>query len=1146
MKYVILFICLLLHLADSTAQVKSLESFFKKLGVESKTYAIIVGISDYKDPEIPDLRFAHKDAEIFSNYLKSKAGGAVPDEQIKLLLGPAATVANVYNALSWIEKKVNKGDKFYFYFAGHGDLESSLYKLGFLLTYDTPYQNYINNAIRIEDINNLANTLSVNKEVNTILITDACHSGKLAGSDNKGNSLVGEQLSLVQKKEIRIASCEANQKSQENVIWGGGRGVFSYYLVNGMKGYADDDKDENVTLQELKTYLEKNVSRDVMKLKLEEQNPVIDGRQFTVISKVIEQPKDSIPDLVASTSGEQITSRDINDHSTQNADRITNFFNYYSDIKLEDDFDFSKIISKPINAIPDLVFNELNSKKSNPDTNMLNALKDPEERTKFNSGFAAMIHNQAQEAINLYLNADIKELEKREYYNSALSNYDKYSIMIQAALELLDKEDYLHHILQVKLHYFNGIAARLKIPVSGNPDSLMNIAFKEQILALALEDKAAYIYNEIGLLYAFKSEKDFAEKYYQKAIELSPAWAIPKSNISALYATQKKYDQGIKSALAALALSPNYSKARLNLGINYEGAGNWLFAEEQYRNYLEANSKHYLSFEKLGFLYLRHMNYALADSFFRSADLRLVGFESMITNPSDGTEALNDMAQNRPYILDKIPPVNTESSEKYKDSIMVPFVEAMSYFNAKNYSVAKSRFIQLGKVDPTNPLLYRYLAEIYYREQNWLAAEINFKYADQFYLDSQSFLEYCEKTKRTQKRIPESVELVFRSKHYDKSELMFFFGKMYESWGRYDDAKSYYEKIIQQSNSDVTGYYLLWNMYERMGRYDDCEHVIRNYRIQNKLQGEAELLAFYKRRQMDSNAELQYTYKGANLLYSISAELPAGNELNPNSDKVVAAYYESQSWRNYEPVVDKIIPAIKERMNLAGLVSNARISGLSMFESVCKLSYDTIILADAHAKMGDLYLWAGDRQNAVNQYKLSLDFAPGYANKRMSIIQFCNDNFIFSQALQHLNSLAQSKQIDYENMLLLADYLIRQSKFTEADSLLNLLLGINPNRKTEIDELKAKSNLFSGNLKSALTYYLKKADQIRKDFNTKYLVSRIYALQKDNKKAKLWLKKSLQDGFKYYRVIQMDSAWNAIRKQKDWKNIVPEYEIMEN
>ena len=36
-----------------------------------KTFAVVIGISDYQDPKIPDLRYAHRDAEAFALFLTS-------------------------------------------------------------------------------------------------------------------------------------------------------------------------------------------------------------------------------------------------------------------------------------------------------------------------------------------------------------------------------------------------------------------------------------------------------------------------------------------------------------------------------------------------------------------------------------------------------------------------------------------------------------------------------------------------------------------------------------------------------------------------------------------------------------------------------------------------------------------------------------------------------------------------------------------------------------------------------------------------------------------------------------------------------------------------------------------------------------------
>ena len=88
-------------------------------------YALIIGISDYEDPKIKDLSFAHRDAEIFYDYLRSPAGGSVPKQNIKLLKETNATISNIYVAKQWLEKSVEKNDLVYFYFSGHGDVESS-------------------------------------------------------------------------------------------------------------------------------------------------------------------------------------------------------------------------------------------------------------------------------------------------------------------------------------------------------------------------------------------------------------------------------------------------------------------------------------------------------------------------------------------------------------------------------------------------------------------------------------------------------------------------------------------------------------------------------------------------------------------------------------------------------------------------------------------------------------------------------------------------------------------------------------------------------------------------------------------------------------------------------------------------------------
>jgi len=83
--------------------------------------------------------------------------------------------------------------------------------------------------------------------------------------------------------------------------------------------------------------------------------------------------------------------------------------------------------------------------------------------------------------------------------------------MFAVALKLSQADKYYSTKAEVFLHYFTGLALRLKIPLTENPGPLIDQALDEQKKALALEEYAAYIYNELGNLHKYKN--DYAENF---------------------------------------------------------------------------------------------------------------------------------------------------------------------------------------------------------------------------------------------------------------------------------------------------------------------------------------------------------------------------------------------------------------------------------------------------------------------------------------------------------------------------------------------------------------------------------------------------------------------------------------------------------
>ncbi len=244
-----------------------------------ETYALIVGISKYKNPAIPSLQFADKDALAFKNYLV--ASGA-DSNSITLLLNEKATNGEFWASINFLTEIAKQGDKVYIYFSGHGDVENkTVVKDAYLLPYDAPKCVYPAGAIAVPLLKSWIATLSASG-IQVLFIADACRSGNLAGG-REGMEAAAAMLKDKWQDEIKILSCQPGELSLEGKQWGDGRGLFSYELINGLSGLADKNKDSIVNLRELNLYLMEKVPDEASPLP---QNPMLFGNMEASVSKM--------------------------------------------------------------------------------------------------------------------------------------------------------------------------------------------------------------------------------------------------------------------------------------------------------------------------------------------------------------------------------------------------------------------------------------------------------------------------------------------------------------------------------------------------------------------------------------------------------------------------------------------------------------------------------------------------------------------------------------------------------------------------------------------------------------------------------------------------------------------------------------------
>ena len=222
-----------------------------------RTWAVIVGIADY--PDFPKLTYTIDDAKKIYAFLRSPEGGAIPQENARLLLNEEATKENILNTTFELFQQADSNDIIIFYFAGHG-LEGAF----------VPY-DYDNTEATLLLHNVLNNDFLDSKAKFKICIADACHSGSYAAAyDAQDQNLVASTRSIRDKirqhyksfENIKgglamIASSAAEEVSLEATKLK--QGVFSYFFIQGLKGQADANENGVVTVTELYDYVHQQV-----------------------------------------------------------------------------------------------------------------------------------------------------------------------------------------------------------------------------------------------------------------------------------------------------------------------------------------------------------------------------------------------------------------------------------------------------------------------------------------------------------------------------------------------------------------------------------------------------------------------------------------------------------------------------------------------------------------------------------------------------------------------------------------------------------------------------------------------------------------------------------------------------------------------
>lgn len=243
-------------------------------------FALIVGIGAYQDERIPKLKYTHADAQAFYELLTDPQRSGFQKENVRLLLDADATHTKIRKSVNqWLYNQVTPDSTVLIFFAGHGGQEQDKCEADagkqayYFLPWDADPEDLASTSLSQPDFERLLRTLKAQRMV---MFLDACHSTGVAKSGGRDLSIVAtpkyERLAEGEGRVV-IAAAKPEQRSWEDEKLK--HGIFTYHLLEALRGKADTNDDGYVSIQEVATYLQREVPRTVKLLGKEPQDPTM-------------------------------------------------------------------------------------------------------------------------------------------------------------------------------------------------------------------------------------------------------------------------------------------------------------------------------------------------------------------------------------------------------------------------------------------------------------------------------------------------------------------------------------------------------------------------------------------------------------------------------------------------------------------------------------------------------------------------------------------------------------------------------------------------------------------------------------------------------------------------------------------------------
>jgi len=215
---------------------------------QPQTYLASIGVGTYRDPQLTPRRYAATDAETVATYVQSLGG--VPPSNIRLVHNQKVLRADLHETLyGWLPSHAAQDAVVIVYFSG----QAMVTPTGDILL--VPYDGGATDSARLYPLTDIESVFARLRAKQVIFLFDGMVS-RLRGEAKEKTASPrwdlggGNTLALIGGDDL-MKGLEDDQHRH---------GLFTYYLLKGLRGEADTNRNGTVTLGELAGYVRQKVA----------------------------------------------------------------------------------------------------------------------------------------------------------------------------------------------------------------------------------------------------------------------------------------------------------------------------------------------------------------------------------------------------------------------------------------------------------------------------------------------------------------------------------------------------------------------------------------------------------------------------------------------------------------------------------------------------------------------------------------------------------------------------------------------------------------------------------------------------------------------------------------------------------------------